>query len=362
MNPKTNTPPPPFSCTYNPQLPELLHQLGCSIAITTYQAGKLIFLSPKDENGLVQLTRNFNKPMGIAENIEKDQLAIACKNEITLFSNSKQLAKHYPNAPSKYDALYMPRLTYHTGALDIHDLRIGKDERIFAVNTLFSTISEITKDYNFQPYWIPPFIDKIVSEDRCHLNGMAMQNGLPKYASAFNKGNSFQSWREHVTTSGIIMDVDSNELIIENLGMPHSPRLYHGELYVLLSATGELVKIDIQKGTYDVVVKIEGFVRGMSLQGDYMFIGLSKLRKNSSTFAKLKIAERANRSGIVVVHLHTGAIVGQLTYMASVDEIYDVHILADKVRPNILNTMNDDHYRGLMTPHSTYWARGNNEK
>jgi hypothetical protein len=40
----------PFSCTYSPQIPELLQKLNCSLAITTYQAGKVIFISPKDRD------------------------------------------------------------------------------------------------------------------------------------------------------------------------------------------------------------------------------------------------------------------------------------------------------------------------
>ena len=346
----------PFSCQYTPQIPELLLQLNCSIAISTYQAGKLVILSPKDENSLIQLPRHFEKLMGIAEDAGKDKLALACKDEVIILANSRDLAHHYPRSPKKYDALYMPRLTYHTGALDIHDLNFGKDGVLYAVNTLFSCIIQLDDDYNFTPYWIPPFIDKLVSEDRCHLNGMAMKDGLPKYATAFNTGNSFQSWRENVTTTGVIFDLESNEIIAENLPMPHSPRIFNGELYVLLSATGELAKIDVETGTYEVVVKVDGFVRGMSLHKDYLFVGLSKLRKNSSTFAKLKFAEKANRSGVVVVHLPTKSIVGQITYLSSLDEIYDVHILADKTRPNILNTMTPDHKLGLMTPETTYWA------
>ena len=346
----------PFSCDYSSQVPELLQKLNCTIAISTYQAGKLIFLSPMDDSSLIQLPRTFEKPMGIAENVAKDKIALAAKDEIIVFSNSKDLAHHYPKSPNKYDALYMPRVTYHTGPLDIHDLSFGKEDQLYAVNTLFSSIIKIDDDYNFTPFWTPPFIDKLVSEDRCHLNGMAMKDGLPKYASAFNQGNSFQSWREKVTETGVVFDIDSNEVIANNLAMPHSPRIFGDDLYVLLSATGELIKIDVNTGKHDVVVKIEGFVRGMSLHKDYLFIGLSKLRKNSSTFGKLKFAEKANHSGIVIVHLPTGSIAGKITYHTSLDEIYDVHILADKIRPNIMNTINTNYKFGLMTPESTYWA------
>ena len=347
----------PFSCQYTPQIPELLLNLNCSLVISTYQAGKLIFLSPKDENSLVQLPRTFEKPMGVAHDEKKDKLALACKDEIIVFANSKELATHYPKSPGTYDSLYMPRVTYHTGPLDIHDLSFGADGSLYAVNTLFSCIIKINDDYNFSPYWTPPFIDKMVSEDRCHLNGMALQNNIPKYASAFNQGNSFQSWRENITTSGVVFDVETNEVVADNLPMPHTPRLFNNELHVLLSATGELVKINRNNGKYDVIVKLDGFVRGMSLHKDYLFIGLSKLRKNSSSFGKLDFAEKARHSGIMVIHLPTGSIAGKITYLSSVDEIYDVHVLPDKIRPNILNTDTLDHKSGLMTPDATFWAK-----
>jgi len=346
----------PFSCRYSPQIPELLLKLKCTLGLSTYQAGKLIFLSAKDENHLVQLPRTFEKPMGIAEDPKRDKLAVACKDKVIVFSNSKQLATHYPKSPKKYDALYMPRVTYHTGYLDIHDLSFGNEGELYAVNTLFSCIVKIDDDYNFTPYWTPSFIDALASEDRCHLNGMAMQDGKPKYVTAFNKGNTPQSWRENVTTTGVIIDVETGETVIEGLPMPHTPRIYNGQLYVLLSATGELAKINVAAGTYEVVTKIGGFVRGMSLHKDYLFVGLSKLRKNSSTFAKLDFADDAQEAAIAIIHLPSASFVGKISYLMSVDEIYDIHVIPDKVRPNILNTRTDDYKMGLMTPSSSYWA------
>lgn len=359
--PSPQNPPPPFSCRYSPQIPELLLQLNCTIGITTYQAGKLIFVSAKDEHVLVQLPRNFDKPMGIAHDLKNDKLALACKEEIVVFANSPDLGAFYPKAPNRYDALYMPRATFHTGPLDIHDLSFGGDGHLYAVNTLFSCIVRIDDNYNFTPVWMPPFIDALVSEDRCHLNGMAMKNGKPKYATAFNQGNSFQSWRETVTETGVIFDLETNKVVAKNLPMPHSPRIYGDDLYVLLSATGELAKINVEDGSYSVVLQTDGFVRGMSLHKDYLFIGLSKLRRNSSTFGKLPFAEKANEAGILVAHLPTGSLVGKISYLSSVDEIYDIHILPDKVRPNILNTRTPDHKLGLMTPGATYWAKAGND-
>ena len=347
----------PFSCQYTPQIPELLQQLNCSIAISTYQAGKVIFISAKDENSLIQLPRNFEKAMGIAEDKKNDKIAIACKDEVVVFSNSPELALFYPKAPNKYDALYMPRNTFHTGAIDIHDLSFGHDGKLYAVNTLFSAIVQIDDNYNFTPYWKPDFIDRIVSEDRCHLNGMAMKNGKPKYATAFNKGNSAQSWRKDITKTGVLIDVEENKIITDGLAMPHTPRIFNNELYLLLSAKGDLIKVNTQNGDYEVILKIDGFVRGMCLCNDYLFIGLSKLRKNSSTFSQLPFAEKANEAGIIIIHLPTKSITGKISYLTSLDEIYDIHILENKKRPNILNTISDHHKDGLMIPNTTFWRK-----
>ncbi|MFK7972124.1 MAG: TIGR03032 family protein [Bacteroidia bacterium] len=352
-------PAPPFSLTFSPQLPELMFKLGITLAVSTYQAGKVIMISPRDQEYLVQLPRTFSKAMGIAVHPNGRKLAVATKDEVIVFANSPQLAAHYPTKPNTYDALFMPRATYHTGALDIHDLDWGSTEggdTLYAVNTAFSCIIKIDDNYSFTPVWKPPFISKLASEDRCHLNGMAMQNGKPKYVSAFNTGDTHQSWRKEVTTGGILMDVVQNELVAQNLPMPHSPRLIDGNLLVLFSATGELVRINIENGSYDVITQLDGFVRGMDVYGDYAFIGLSRLRKNSSTFAKLKIADRANQAGISVVHLPTGARLGEINYLSSVDEIYDVQVLPNMTRPNILNTLKPDYKLGLDTPEATFWA------
>ncbi|MEM9888215.1 MAG: TIGR03032 family protein [Bacteroidota bacterium] len=350
---QTTNPPSPFSCRYAPNLPELLLQLNCTIALTTYQAGKLIFISAVDENNLVQLPRTFAKAMGVA--LHNDKLAVATKNELVVLKNDPRLATSYPKSPAKYDALFMPRITYYTGEVDIHDIDWGVDG-LWGVNTSFSTLCLIDEEFSFVPKWKPHFITELVSEDRCHLNGLAMQNGKPKYVTALGTGNAFQSWREKIATNGVVMDIESNEIVVPNIPMPHSPRLYDGKLFLLTSATGDVVVADPEKGTFGSIINLQGFVRGMARIGDYLFVGLSKLRQNSSTFKHLDIAKLANEAGIDVIHIPTASRVAYLRYQASVDEIYDVQILPNILRPGIVNTMGDMHHKGLSIPSSTFWA------
>jgi uncharacterized protein (TIGR03032 family) len=347
----------PFSCTYTPGIPGLLQEMNCSLAISTYQAGKLIFLSPQTQNNIIQITRSFAKPMGIAfTETDKNSLALACKEEIIVFANSPELGYHYPNKPSIYDSFYVPRMTYHTGPLDIHDLRWGNGN-LFAVNTLFSCIVSFDSFYNFVPYWAPSFITKLLPEDRCHLNGMVMINGKPKFATAFGKYDTAQGWKEKVGSGGLLIDIEKNEIILENLPMPHSPRFYRGELYLLFSSTGELVKVNSSMGTYEIIAHINGFVRGMDFYKDYAFICLSKLRERSSSFGKLGISDTDSFAGISVIHLPTGTCVGEIKYQTSVEEIYDIQILPGKIRPNILNTIRPEYKAGISMPGNSFWAK-----
>ena len=351
-----NQPPPPFSCQYSPNLPELMMQMGCTVAITTYQAGKVILISPKDENHLVQLPRTFNKAMGLA--LDGDKLGVATKSEVIVLKNDARLAPGYPKSPNKYDAMFMPRATYYTGQVDIHDIDWG-DDGLWGINTSFSCLCLIDEEHSFLPKWQPHFITDLKSEDRCHLNGLAMENGKPKFVSALGTGNTHQSWRENIVKGGVIMDVESNEVVVSGLPMPHSPRIYDGKLYMVTSASGDLVVADTDKGTFESIINLKGFVRGMAKYGDYLFIGLSKLRQNSSTFNKLDIAKFANQSGFDVIHLPTGARVAQLRYLASVDEIYDIQILPNMTRPGIVNTLGEMHHQGLSIPSATFWAAPN---
>ncbi|NME66955.1 DUF4915 domain-containing protein [Flammeovirga aprica] len=151
----------PFACTFTPHIPELLQQLNCSIGISTYQAGKLVLISPKDNEHLVQLPRTFHKPMGIAKHpSDANKIALACRDEVIVFKNNAELAQFYPKAPNKYDGLFLPTVTYKTNFLDIHDLEFGKDG-IYGVNTLFSCIMKLSEDFNFEPYWKPSFISAL---------------------------------------------------------------------------------------------------------------------------------------------------------------------------------------------------------
>lgn len=349
----------PFSCTFSPGLAEFLINQRCSLAISTYQAGKVIFISPKDRDHIIQLPRNFDKPMGIA--VDGDKMAVAVRDEVVVMANNTELGTTYPKQPGVYDGLFIPRAVYFTGQLDLHDLH-WTNAGLLSVNTRFSCLATMDDVYSFRPVWQPSFIDDLTPEDRCHLNGVAIDGGNAVYTTALGKSNQPSGWRPAKATGGILIDVNTKEIILEGLSMPHSPRIFDGALYLLISGTGELVQVDVKSGKYTVVRRLDGFVRGMDRCGDYIFVGLSKLRRTTKAFNDLPISERSLVCGVVAIHLPTGSVSHVLKYENSVEEIFDVKVLPEMMRPGILNHMRPEHRLALSIPGKTFWARNEDDE
>jgi uncharacterized protein (TIGR03032 family) len=345
----------PFQCKYSGNVLDLLNKLNISLVLSTYQAGKVIFLSSNGEN-MFQLVRDFARPMGIA--IKDNLMALAGALTVTVFKTDAELAKTYPSKPDTYDAFYFPITLFRTDYVNIHDISFT-NQGLIGVNTAFSCLSRLDGQFSFNPIWKPDFIDKFEPKDFCHLNGMALdEKNAICYVTAFGKTKECDEWRKNKLNGGILIDVKTDEIVLENLPMPHSPRIYNGKVYLLLSAAEEFIKVDIENGTYNVIAKIDGFIRGLCFKEKYAFIGVSKLRK-THIFSDLPIAEKEITAGVVIIDINTGKKVGAIKYETNVDELYDVHILDGIKRPNILNYQQSLNHRALITPFGCGWIENN---
>lgn len=350
-------PPPPFHCTFSPGIPELLARLDCSLVVSTYQAGKVIFISPHGE-GLIQLPRNFTKPMGIA--VDGRRMAVATRHEVVVLADDPRLAAFHPTRPGHYDALFVPRAAYFVNEVDLHDLAWA-GEALWAVNTLFACLCTIDHGYSFVPRWRPPFVSALAPEDRCHLNGMALLDGRPEYATALGTADAPMGWRDDRYGGGVLMHCPSDTIVLSGLPMPHSPRVYEGRVYALLSLLGALVVVDPAAGTYDEIARVPGFVRGLARRGDYVFIGMSKIRPGR-VFPDLPLDRDKLLPGIAVVHLPSGAVAGLIQYHADCEEIYDVQVLPGVRRPGIIGLGDGMHLNALSTPEAVFWGRPPDER
>lgn len=337
-----------FRYVYSPELPDLLASLQVTVVATTYQAGRVLAFSSR-EGRCSLLMRAFEHPMGIA--IADDQLALMCKNQIWFMRNQTDLISADGTRPD-YDAYFVPRHAHVTGDIAGHEIAWGvgsadaEEERpsakLWIINTRFSCIATLVPEYSFLPFWQPPFITALEAGDRCHLNGLALEHGRPRYVTAFAESDTPQGWREARESGGIIIDVPSGEIVTRGLAMPHSPRLWDNQLWVLNSGQATLEQVNRQSGARTTVVKLPGFTRGLAFHDHYAFIGLSKAREKR-TFGDLPLAEQVTtmESAIYVVDLNSGGVVGFMRFENTCDELFDVQIVPRTTSFNLLGFAKD---------------------
>ncbi|PSF39566.1 TIGR03032 family protein [Aphanothece hegewaldii CCALA 016] len=319
-----------------------LAQQNLSLAFTTYQAGKVFFIGLQPNGQLSVFERTLDRCMGLYA--DENSLYISTLYQIWRFENTLLTGQVYQD----YDAFYVPQMSYVTGDLDIHDITLVNDELIF-VNTLFSCLATVSPTHSFIPLWQPPFISKIAAEDRCHLNGLAIRDGKPRYVTAVSQSDISEGWREQRQQGGCVIDIQSNEIIATGLSMPHSPRYYQDKLWLHNSGTGEFGYIDlfIDAGEFIPVAFCPGYLRGLAFSGDFAIVGLSKPRENK-TFSGLLLNEKLNslnanaRCGLFVIDLNRGDIVHSLTIDGVVEELYDVVVLPRIRRPMAIGFKSDE--------------------
>jgi uncharacterized protein (TIGR03032 family) len=311
-----------------------------SIAVTSYQTGR-VYLVGSDKNGRVSFfERIFERAMGIVGNAQR--IYLGGLYQLWRFENVLR-----PNEVihGQFDKCYVPRNAQTIGDLDIHELGICKSGKVVFVNTKYSCISELSQTHSFKPIWKPDFISKLAPEDRCHLNGLAMVDGEPKYVTAVCKSDAVDGWRDRRMSGGVVIDMTTNEIVCEGLSMPHSPRWANGKLWVLNAGTGQLGWVDFKTKSFVPLAFFPGFLRGLSILGNIAAVGLSKPR--NKRFEGLQLDDELIKRdvepwcGVQIVSLTNGDVLHWIRFEGDISEIFDIAFL-----PNVRNPM----MVGLRTP------------
>jgi uncharacterized protein (TIGR03032 family) len=321
-----------------------------SLAFSSYQSGKLYMLG-RDARGASLHQSDQPKPMGLCYDAG-GRLTLTGAYQVIRFENA--LAAH-EQVNQTFDACFMPRTVHMTGRLDAHDVGLdGAGEAVF-VNTRFNCLATTDPRHSFRALWRPPFISDIVDEDRCHLNGLAMQDGTPAYVTAISRSNTIDGWRDRRADGGVVIDVRSGAVVCEGLSMPHSPRLHRGELWVLNSGTGELgVVADLAsgKGRFVPLAFCPGFLRGLAFHGNHAIVGLSKPRykrfEGLALDERLRSADSEPWCGLQIIDLARGTCVDWFRIDGPVAELYDVEVLPGIACPMAVS-LGSSELAGLIT-------------
>ncbi|MCB0894144.1 MAG: TIGR03032 family protein [Nocardioides sp.] len=313
---------------HSTSLPGLLEAAGCSVLLSTYQAGQLAAVGVADGR-LSFAFRRFDHAMGVA--VDGDRIAVGGKTQVWTLREQSDIAPSIEPA-GRHDRCWLPASSVVTGEIRCHELAWGTTDAgepdLWVVNTLFSCLAGLDPRYSFVPRWRPPFISALAAEDRCHLNGLAVRDGRPAFVTVMARTDEPGGWRAARNDTGTVLDVPSGEVVTTGLSMPHSPRWYDGQLFVLNSGMGRLERVDPASGGREVVAVLPGYARGLALHDGLAFVGLSRIRE-TSTFGGAPIAAYHDQlvCGVGVIDLRTGDTVATLQFENGVEEIFDVQVV-----------------------------------
>lgn len=310
----------PLRSVHTSNFPDLLAQSEVSLLVSTYQAGKVLAL--RADGGMINPSiLPASKPTGLALSADRSQVAIGMPSQITELGVVRGL-----DFPDQHDARYLPQRIHITGKINTHEMVYVQDELWF-INTQFSCLCTTDGIHSFVPRWRPPFITAYDRYDRCHLNGLGVRDGQPRYVTTLGETDIPLGWRANKAKGGTLIDIQTNQILCRGLSMPHSPRWYADQLWVLDSGRGSLVRVDLATGELTTVVELPGFTRGLDFWGPLAFIGLSQVRE-TATFGGIPITNLPERfCGVWVVNIHTGEIVASLQFEEDIQEIFAVTVL-----------------------------------
>ena len=339
--------PVPVAYEHSANLPELLDQLGLSLLLSTYQAGRVVSLG--SHQGQLRLAfAHFDQAMGLART--PDGLAVGCRDTIWTLPAHQGIAARIAPA-DEHDIAVLARQAHHTGPVLGHELAWAGDGagegRLWLVNTLFNGLVTIEAPWSFVPRWRPPFLSGWLPEDRCHLNGVAIaeDGSAPLWVTALGRSDTANGWRADKARGGCLLHVPSGEVVLADLAMPHSPRLYQGQLLLLDSGHGTVIRHDPISGQRHTITRLPGFTRGLDAYGGFAFVGLSRIRE-SAIFGGLPIGNNSEdlHCGLAIVDLQSGALAGCFWFHSGISEIFSVLVLPGWRHPALIgpDTRTDD--------------------
>ena len=337
-NTPTDAPPTPaeeagkIDINFSQGLANFLASNNISIGFTSYQTGRLYLVGHGPDGKLALHEAVYPQAMGVTGNANRIYLGtltqiVRMENVL----NADQLANE------AHDKVYVPRNMQTTGNVDIHELGIRENGRIVFVNTRHSCLCEPSLTHSFKPVWKPDFISKLAPEDRCHLNGLAMVDGQPKYVTAVCRSDVVDGWRDRRHDGGIVIDLDSNQILTDGLSMPHSPRLHEGRIWVLNSGSGELGYLDPNDKAFSPVAFFPGFLRGLAFHNDHAFVTLSKPRhgrfEGLELDDKLKQKDADAWCGVQIISLSDNNVAQWLRFDGAITELFDICVLPGVKNP-----------------------------
>ena len=332
---------PRLTLISSPEFGAWLSGTGCSLAVTTGAAGRLLLIGTDDDTEISVCDRILPQCAGIAA------------SDFGFWVNSLYQIWRFENfldpgaKDGDHDGFFVPVTGYTTGDLDIHDMLIGPEGNPIFVATAFNCLAVKSDTASFRPLWHPEFIDGLIGEDLCHLTGLATDDGIPVFVSLAGESTEPSGWQRALKDGGLIIDIGTDEIVATGLSLPHAPRMFHSELLVLQAGTGELGLIEMQTGKFEPITWLPGHTRALGFIGMHAIVGTSVqpvggLTGGTLLNQRLDEAGTAPRCGLFAVNLLTGRIDHWLEIEGLVNDVAGIAALPGTRLPMAIGFRSED--------------------
>jgi uncharacterized protein (TIGR03032 family) len=189
--------PESLSIEYGRELVPWILANRVSLVISCYKAHSLLSMGVNPKTSQIQFwITSMLRPMGLGCGSD-GSLYVSSYNSLLKFKNvGLEEADPIPVEGGEslchgwFDANYYPRLSWVTGDIGAHDVRVSPlDGKVYFCSVSMNAVLQPSSDNSFSVYWSPPWIAKksdgtLPKEDHCHLNGLALRDGKPRYVTS----------------------------------------------------------------------------------------------------------------------------------------------------------------------------------
>ena len=238
-------------------------------------------------------------------------------------------------AGSDATGLLVPTSTsLYPGCLYIHDLALvgGK---LCANAVGHNSVVELRPDGSFRPLWWPKCMERdgrpVFGQNYIQLNSIAAGESLRSSFYSASSGRIGRLRPGHlnyrVDRQGVVFSGRTREPACSGLTRPHSARLWNGRIWLANSGYGEVGFVN--QGKFEVVCKLPGWTRGLSILSGIAFVGTSRVIPRYSRYAPGVDLDKS-RCAIHAISLETGCVLGSIEWPFG-NQLFAIDWIEDRV-------------------------------
>jgi uncharacterized protein (TIGR03032 family) len=260
-------------------------------------------------------------PSGIAVDRARARVYVASTrnpNQVYTLAPVVRVRGTRDDLPSDNRPLVPVASSFYPGSLYVHDLAlVGGALHANAVGE--NTVVRLGSDGTYERAWWPRTIERTgkpdFSRNYLQLNSIAAGNDLA--SSFFSASSAVMTTRRPghlgypVDRRGVIFSGRTREPIVTGLTRPHSARQHDKELWLDNSGYGEFGVVIGR--TFEPVIRLPGWTRGLCFVGDLAFVGTSRVIPRFYRYAPGLDAATCV-CGVHVVDVTRGTLLGSITW------------------------------------------------